>query len=318
MSLAELGISPGKVETIEQVGHYVDDPLAAFAHLCGNKNNALLLESAEIDSKDDLQSLLMVDAALRMECRGNRVEVKALTGNGASVLPLFVDHAPDGLHIKERTDTSITLVCDEADGELDEDSRLKAASVMDALRIVINKITPIRQHPHAVFLGGVFAYDMLAGFEKLPDVAEGENDCPDFVFYLAETLITVDHQTRETHLIGSVFSGQDVAQQYFAIAQRLEAIHQQLHDMPAEPHQAQVCTPGHQSHIGRNRPTPGPTRLQVLWWNDPLGMFCLRRRIGIPWAHGHMGSRRRQHPTNTLAIHQGNPRPHDVEILEQG
>ena len=28
MSLAELGISPGKVETIEQVGHYVDDPLA--------------------------------------------------------------------------------------------------------------------------------------------------------------------------------------------------------------------------------------------------------------------------------------------------
>ena len=235
MSLAELGISPGKVETIEQVGHYVDDPLAAFAHLCGNKNNALLLESAEIDSKDDLQSLLMVDAALRMECLGNRVEVKALTGNGASVLPLFVDHAPDGLHIKERTDTSITLVCDEADGELDEDSRLKAASVMDALRIVINKITPIRQHPHAVFLGGVFAYDMLAGFEKLPDVAEGENDCPDFVFYLAETLITVDHQTRETHLIGSVFSGQDVAQQYFAIAQRLEAIHQQLHDMPAEP-----------------------------------------------------------------------------------
>jgi len=235
MSLAELGISPGKVETIEQVGHYVDDPLAAFAHLCGNKNNALLLESAEIDSKDDLQSLLMVDAALRMECRGNCVEVKALTGNGASVLPLFVDHAPDGLHIKERTDTSITLVCDEADGELDEDSRLKAASVMDALRIVINKITPIRQHPHAIFLGGVFAYDMLAGFEKLPDVAEGENDCPDFVFYLAETLITVDHQTRETHLIGSVFSGQDVAQQYFAIAQRLEAIHQQLHDMPAEP-----------------------------------------------------------------------------------
>lgn len=235
MSLAELGISPGKVETIEQVGHYIDDPLAAFAHLCGNKNNALLLESAEIDSKDDLQSLLMVDAALRMECRGNRVEVKALTGNGASVLPLFVEHAPEGLHIKERTDTSITLVCDEADGELDEDSRLKAASVMDALRIVINKITPIRQHPHAVFLGGVFAYDMLAGFEKLPDVAEGENDCPDFVFYLAETLITVDHQTRETHLIGSVFSGQDVAQQYFAIAQRLEAIHQQLHDMPAKP-----------------------------------------------------------------------------------
>ncbi|GFD69571.1 anthranilate synthase component 1 [Alteromonas sp. KUL106] len=235
MSLAELGTVPGKVETIEQVGHYVDDPLAAFAHLCGNTSNALLLESAEIDSKDDLQSLLMVDAALRMECRGSRVEVSALTKNGASVLPLFATHAPEGLNVIDRTDTSIVLLCDEANSELDEDSRLKAASVMDALRIVINKITPIRQHPHAIFLGGVFAYDMLAGFEKLPDVAEGENDCPDFVFYLAETLITVDHQTRETHLIGSVFSGEDVAQQYFAIAQRLEAIHQLLHEMPATP-----------------------------------------------------------------------------------
>ncbi|WP_346993594.1 anthranilate synthase component 1 [Alteromonas gracilis] len=235
MSLAELGTSPGKVETIEQVGHYIDDPLAAFAHLCGNTSNALLLESAEIDSKDDLQSLLMVDAALRMECRGNRVEITALTGNGASVLPLFTTQSPDGLNVVDSTSTTVTLECDDADADLDEDSRLKAASVMDALRIVVNKVTPIRQHPHAVFLGGVFAYDMLVGFEKLPEVAEGENDCPDFVFYLAETLITVDHQTRETHIIGSVFSGQDVAQQYFTIAQRLEAIHQQLHDMPAEP-----------------------------------------------------------------------------------
>ena len=106
---------------------------------------------------------------------------------------------------------------------------------MDTLRVVINGITPIRQHPHALFLGGVFAYDMLAGFENLPAVDEGENDCPDFVFYLAETLITVDHQTRETHLIGSVFSGEDVARQYFAVSQRLESLHQQLHTMPATP-----------------------------------------------------------------------------------
>ena len=235
MSLAELGTSPGKVETIEQAGHYIDDPLAAFAHLCGNSSNALLLESAEIESKDDLQSLLMVDAALRMECRGNRVEITALTDNGASVLPLFATQSPVGLNVIDSGESHVILECDDAASDLDEDSRLKAASVMDALRIVVNKITPIRQHPHAVFLGGVFAYDMLAGFEKLPIVAEGENDCPDFVFYLAETLITVDHQTRETHLVGSVFSGHDVAQQYFAIAQRLEAIHQQLHDMPAKP-----------------------------------------------------------------------------------
>ena len=33
MSLAELGTVPGKVETIEQVGHYIDDPLAAFSQM---------------------------------------------------------------------------------------------------------------------------------------------------------------------------------------------------------------------------------------------------------------------------------------------
>ncbi len=235
MSLAELGTTPGKVETIEQVGHYIDDPLAAFAHICAKRPNALLLESAEIESKDDLQSLLMVQAALRLECNGNRVEVKALTANGASVLPIFKTQCPVGVKCENSTDTSVTLICESADAQLDEDSRLKSASVMDTLRIIVKKITPIRQHPHALFLGGVFAYDMLAGFESLPHVEDGDNDCPDFVFYLAETLITVDHQTRETHLIGSVFSGEDVAQQYFGISQRLESLHQQLQSIPETP-----------------------------------------------------------------------------------
>lgn len=227
MSLAELGNQPGKVETIEQVGHYIDDPLSAFTHLCKDKPHALLLESAEIDSKDNLQSLMLVDAALRFECNGDKVVVSALTANGKSVLPIFASHCPDGVECKQDGDTVI-LTCTTSDPSLDEDSRLKAASVFDALRLVVDYITAIRQHPHAVFLGGVFAYDLLATFEHLPAVVGGENDCPDFVFYLAETLITVDHQTRETHLIGSVFSGSDVAQSYFAVAQRLEHIQQSL------------------------------------------------------------------------------------------
>lgn len=100
MSLAELGEHPGKVETVTQQGKYLADPLAAFTHLCQNKPNALLLESAEIDSKDDLQSLLMVDAALRLECRGNQVTVTALTANGRSVMPLFTEHCPAGISIE--------------------------------------------------------------------------------------------------------------------------------------------------------------------------------------------------------------------------
>ena len=232
MSLAELGTQPGKVETIEQSGTYLNDPLAAFAHLCAGKSNALLLESAEIDSKDDLQSLLMVDAAMRLVCKGNQVICTALTPNGESVLPLIEAQRPDNTSV-ERDGATVTLTCHATDDALDEDSRLKAASVFDALRLLVQKITPIRQHPHAVFLGGVFAYDLLATFENLPDVPDGENDCPDFVFYLAETLLTVDHQTRQTRLIGSVFSGPNVAQSYFDVAQRLERLQARLTDIPA-------------------------------------------------------------------------------------
>ena len=231
MSLAELGEHPGKVETVTQQGTYLADPLAAFTHLCQNKPNALLLESAEIDSKDDLQSLLMVDAALRLECRGNQVTVSALTANGRSVMPLFAEHCPAGMSVETITD-GLRITCQPADPSLDEDARLKAASVFDALRLLTKHISALRSHPHAVFLGGAFAYDLLATFEHLPDVPEGQNDCPDYVFYLAETMLAIDHQTQTTELIGSVFSGPEVANSYFAVSQRLEHLQQALNSMP--------------------------------------------------------------------------------------
>ncbi|GGW75405.1 anthranilate synthase component 1 [Alteromonas halophila] len=231
MSLAELGQTPGKVETLMQTGHYTDDPLAAFATLCSDSAHSLLLESAEIDSKDNLQSLLLVDAALRFECQGQTVTVEALTPNGRTVLPLFCSHAPQGITVTQHDASTLSLTVAPPDPSLDEDSRLKASSVFDALRLIKDQLTPIRQHPHAVFMAGAFAYDLLGAFEPLPDVAEGENTCPDYVFYLAETLIMFDHQTRETELLGSVFSGEDVALQYFAVSQRLEALRERLHDV---------------------------------------------------------------------------------------
>ncbi|NVK58310.1 MAG: anthranilate synthase component 1 [Alteromonadaceae bacterium] len=224
MSLAELGMVPGKVETIERTATYVNDPLAAFAQLCSGQRHALLLESAEIDSKDNLQSLLMVDAAVRFECRGQQVTIKALSANGKGILPLFSEHCPADIHYEAIDESEVCLQCHSQSDNLDEDTRLKSTSVFDVLRMVIHHITPLRQHQHAVFLGGVFAYDLLATFENLPEVPEGDNDCADYVFYLAETLITFDHKTREATLLGSVFSGADVATSYFAIAQRLEAL----------------------------------------------------------------------------------------------
>ncbi|WP_158970648.1 anthranilate synthase component 1 [Paraglaciecola sp. L3A3] len=229
MSLAQLTEQVGKVETLIVSADYVADPLHAYQYLCQQSSNNLLLESAEIESKDNLKSLLLVDAAVKLECIGHQVTCRALSNNGRAVLPLFVEHCPDGVEYKfDQAQGLITLSFPEPDPALDEDSRLKAPAVFDALRLVTQKITTIRQHPNAVFLGGALAYDLLASFEKLPDVPDSENTCPDFVFYLAETLVVIDHQTQKTEIIGSVFSGKDVRDNYFEVSQRLEQVKHKL------------------------------------------------------------------------------------------
>lgn len=231
MSLSELSHQPGKVETLQQEGVYVADPLMAFQHLSAECPHALLLESAEIDSKDNLKSLLLLDAALKLECVGQQVFVKALSSNGEDVLPLFAAFSPKGVEVEQHSD-GLTLTFPAPDPTLDEDSRLKSPAVFDALRLLTNHVEQLREHPQAVFLGGAFAYDLLASFEQLPAVSDSENTCPDFVFYLAETLLVFDHQTQQTEILGSVFSGENVANSYFAVSQRLEVIKRELADLP--------------------------------------------------------------------------------------
>ena len=233
MSLAQLSEQPGKVETLIQPGAYIHDPLLAFQHLCADSPHSLLLESAEIDSKDNLKSLLLVDAAVKLECMGQEVTCRALSDNGRAVLPLFVEFAPAGVMAEHDTQKGlVSMIFPRPEAGLDEDARLKAPAVFDALRLITKQISALRDHPHAVFLGGAFAYDLLASFESLPDVAPSDNHCPDFVFYLAETLLLIDHQTQKTEVIGSVFSGDNVGNNYFAISQRLEKLNTQLNDLP--------------------------------------------------------------------------------------
>lgn len=229
MSLAELSEQTGKVETLIKKGKYISDPLAVYQQLCLGQQNNLLLESAEIDSKDNLKSLLLLNAAVKIECNGQTVTCKALTDNGASVLPVFVEHCPTTVECNhDLQSTTVTLHFPKPDTDLDEDSRLKSPAVFDALRLIVNNFTAIRQHPHAIFLGGAFAYDLLASFEQLPAVKDSSNSCPDFVFYLAETLILFDHQAQQTEILGSVFSGPNVGNNYFAISQQIEKVAHQL------------------------------------------------------------------------------------------
>ena len=84
MIFSHITTTPGEVTSITQVRDYISSPLALYAAL--DKPNSLLLESAEIDSKDSVKSLILVDCALRIVCQGKTVTVTAKSNNGQQLL----------------------------------------------------------------------------------------------------------------------------------------------------------------------------------------------------------------------------------------
>lgn len=203
---------------------YQADTLALYQRLCQHHCHNLLLDSAEIQSRQHLKSLLMVDAALQLRCQGQQVTITALTGNGAQLLPWLADQLQaSALSIVQ---TGHQLQCQFAaiDDSLDEDSRLRQASNIEPLRVLQQRLKQTQPHPLGIFLGGIFAYDYVASFEALPEVAEGDNNCPDYLFYLAETLLVIDHQQRSTTLLANLLSGPDSAEYYSHIADQVGRI----------------------------------------------------------------------------------------------
>ncbi|MDM5057389.1 anthranilate synthase component 1 [Aeromonas rivipollensis] len=218
----------GEFDTIRLNAPYVTDPLALYTRLCQHNPNNLLLESVEIDSKAGTQSLLLVDACLRIECRGRTVRVRALTRNGVQLQRLLEQRLP-AVITQTRVADELKLDFPASDRTLDEDSRLKGSSVLDVLRTLQQELQ-CQQGKEALFMGGSFAYDLIASFEDLPEVPEGSNDCPDYCFYVAETLITIDHIKQSTALLACLFGGeQDESQldeRYAQLTARLEAFKQ--------------------------------------------------------------------------------------------
>ncbi|PIJ51808.1 anthranilate synthase component I [Erwinia sp. OLTSP20] len=203
---------------------YREDATSVFNQLCGARPASLLLESADIDSKHNLKSLLIIDSALRITALGQQVTIKALSLNGSALLPLLDAALPDQIDNCQHPDGR-TLTFPTVDDQLDEDSRLKSVSVFDALRLITTLVSAADNEREAMFLGGLFAYDLVAGFEDLPQL-ESDQRCPDYCFYLAETLLIIDHQTQQSRLQASVF-GQAPAE-FVRLQSRLEQLRSQM------------------------------------------------------------------------------------------
>ncbi|MCG9696887.1 anthranilate synthase component 1 [Shewanella sp. Isolate11] len=194
------------VSTIKERITYHDDPLNLYQHLTQNAPNTMLLESAEIDSKDHLKSIILTHAAMIIRCEGYRLIFKALTPNGQSLLQPI--NAFFNLETATLTADTLTLELTKSPEQLDEDARLKATSPLDGLRALVKHIEIDKPDQfESLFLGGVLAYDLIDTVEPLPQVAPSDNTCPDYLFYLAETLILVDHQQQHADIITHNFNG---------------------------------------------------------------------------------------------------------------
>ncbi|MAA96196.1 MAG: anthranilate synthase component I, partial [Rheinheimera sp.] len=227
----------GEVASITMPVPYQADALASFASLSADSNGAVLLESAEIDSKDNLKSLMLIDAALRIECNGMQVNVTALSQNGTTLLPFLADKLANLARVSQ-SNTTLTLSFSQPDPLLDEVSRLVQPNPFSVLRVIQHQLTSHadKESPDANFaimLAGVIGYDMVANVEQLPEVGNGNNQCPDYLFYLAETLLVLDHQRQQSQLIGNVFCGEHAPATYFVIGKRLEQLKQRLADTSA-------------------------------------------------------------------------------------
>ncbi|BAE74677.1 anthranilate synthase component I TrpE [Sodalis glossinidius str. 'morsitans'] len=223
-----------QIELLHAQTPYRPDTTAMFNQLCGARPATLLLESAEIDKKHDLESMMVVDSALRITALGQTVTLQALSGNGAALLPLL-----DAALTEE-----VTIIAHPYGRELtfppsvqdvDEDARLRSLSVFDCLRLLLTLVGQPPDALKAMFVGGLFAYDLVAGFESLPPLRPGQL-CPDYCFYLAETLLILDHQQQSCALQCSLFSPSPSEKQ--RLQHRLEQLQHQLTQAPEPiPHQ---------------------------------------------------------------------------------
>lgn len=150
---------------------YRENPTALFHQLCGARPATLLLESADIDSKDDLKSLLLVDSALRITALGDTVTIQALSANGAALLELLDGALPSGIN-NQRQPNGRILTFPAVSALLDEDARLCSLSVFDAFRLLQELVSVPDNEREAMFFGGLFAYDTVAGFERSSPVAK--------------------------------------------------------------------------------------------------------------------------------------------------
>jgi anthranilate synthase component 1 len=228
-------VAEGSVRSLVKRLEVVPAPLELFARLTGGGRapHTVLLESAEPTSRQTQRSLLVLSSALQIVCRGKSVQVRALNSNGRSLLAHLQTQLAEFDAVLENDGLRVRMPG--LSGTTRESERLQAPSVLEVLRRIHNSIQPeMPGLPESVFLAGIFAYDLVDLYEPMPPPKPG-NDFPDYVFYLADQTLVVDHLSHVAELVVNVYGGAFGDANYHSAVQAISLISEACREVAQHP-----------------------------------------------------------------------------------
>ena len=200
--------------------------------------NTVLLESADIASKQHLTTIAVLAASAQITCTGDTITLKALdTTDGPQALKAVAQYLSSA--ITRQSDSELVLhLPSVAEDSAEEHARLRERSTMEPLRILTDQVVA---HPHLPLVAGAVAFDYLGTYESLPSVADGANTCPDYLFFNARIILVVDHPTGSCQLVGASLDAAQLSAQMDALEAAINELPAQAPSAPAE--QAAPATP---------------------------------------------------------------------------
>lgn len=208
--------------------------------------NTVLLESADIASKQHLTTIAVLAASAQITCTGDTVTLKALdTTDGPQALKAVAQELSSA--VTHQSDSELVLhLPSVAEDSAEEHARLRERSTMEPLRILTDQVVA---HPHLPLVAGAVAFDYLGTYESLPPVADGANTCPDYLFFNARIILVVDHPTGSCQLVGASLDAAQLSAQMDALEAAINELPAQAPSAPAEQAApAQQTTPAASAH----------------------------------------------------------------------
>lgn len=205
--------------------------------------NTVLLESADIASKQHLTTIAVLAASAQITCTGDTVTLKALdTTDGPQALKAVAQYLSSA--VTNQSDSELVLhLPSVAEDSAEEHARLRERSTMEPLRILTDQVVP---HPHLPLVAGAVAFDYLGTYESLPPVADGANTCPDYLFFNARIILVVDHPTGSCQLVGASLDAAQLSAQMDALEAAINALPAQAQQRPSAPAE-QATAPAEQA-----------------------------------------------------------------------